>query len=75
MKDGGRLALSDDSHGPGAVGLNYEKVAAYLQHLAVSELWFLRRADVPNAGGRKLEAVKLDGEWQDHKFWKCLKSG
>jgi histidinol-phosphatase (PHP family) len=37
----GRLCLSDDSHGPLAVGLNYHRLYSYLRSHSVDELWYL----------------------------------
>ncbi|KIM38841.1 hypothetical protein M413DRAFT_75462 [Hebeloma cylindrosporum] len=67
---GGRFALSDDSHGPQAVGLNYHRLREYLIHVDVSELWYLQRSSTSNAAGRTIQAVKFDGEWLDHDFWR-----
>ncbi|RDB25993.1 putative histidinol-phosphatase [Hypsizygus marmoreus] len=69
LKQGGRFALSDDSHGPHAVGLNYKRMAEYLRATGVSEIWYLQESQVPNAAGRTVQAVKLDGEWWNHVFW------
>ena len=65
----GRFTLSDDSHGPHAVGLNYHRLPEYLQAVAISELWFLQRSNAPNVAGRTIQAVKLSGKWLDHEFW------
>lgn len=37
---GGRFTLSDDSHGPLAVGLNYAKLQAYLVEQEIHEIWY-----------------------------------
>ncbi|EAU84145.2 histidinol-phosphatase [Coprinopsis cinerea okayama7 len=71
---GGRLALSDDSHGPHAVGLNYHRAYDYLKSVGVSELWYLTRSDEQNAGGRKVKPVKLEGKWEEHSFWSGIKN-
>lgn len=70
LKHGGRFALSDDSHGPHSVGLNYSRVADYLQAAGVSELWYLQKSDAPNAAGRFLQSVQLSGKWSDSDFWR-----
>ncbi|KAJ7058490.1 Polymerase/histidinol phosphatase-like protein [Mycena amicta] len=57
LAHGGRLALSDDSHGPHAVGLNYARIPDYLHRAGVQELWTLMPA-------------RLDSEWAAHAFWK-----
>ncbi|GAA97911.1 uncharacterized protein L969DRAFT_96290 [Mixia osmundae IAM 14324] len=41
MSLGGRLTLSDDSHGPHAVGLHYEDAIRYLRSYRVDNLWYL----------------------------------
>jgi histidinol-phosphatase (PHP family) len=65
----GRFTLSDDSHGPHAVGLNYHRLPKYLHAMDISELWVLERSDVPNAAGRIIHATKLSEELLDHEFW------
>ncbi|KAH7870501.1 Polymerase/histidinol phosphatase-like protein [Lentinula edodes] len=69
LQDGGRLALSDDSHGPHAVGLNYRRLLEYLRREGVSELWYLQFSESPNKAGRNIQAVKAPGEWWNHSFW------
>ncbi|KAJ4478945.1 Polymerase/histidinol phosphatase-like protein [Lentinula aciculospora] len=66
---GGRLALSDDSHGPHAVGLNYHRVLKYLRREDVSELWLLQVCDSPNKAERNIQPVKAPDEWWNHSFW------
>ena len=60
LKHGGRFALSDDSHGPHAVGLNYHRLLEYIRRVGVIELWFLHHSDTCNAAGRAVHAVKAD---------------
>ncbi|KAH9941534.1 polymerase/histidinol phosphatase-like protein [Amylocystis lapponica] len=69
MECGGRFALSDDSHGPQAVGLNYGRLAQYLQRLEVKELWVLEWSPSANAAGRHLHPRRVEGEWWAHAFW------
>ncbi|KAJ7216327.1 Polymerase/histidinol phosphatase-like protein [Mycena pura] len=69
LANGGRLTLSDDSHGPHAVGLNYGKLPEYLQRAGVMTLWFLERSETPNAAGRLVRTAKLEGDWGTHPFW------
>jgi histidinol-phosphatase (PHP family) len=38
----GHFTLSDDSHGPLAVGLHYDQAFDYLQERGVEELYYLR---------------------------------
>ncbi|TFK31638.1 Polymerase/histidinol phosphatase-like protein [Crucibulum laeve] len=70
LKHGGHFALSDDSHGPHAVGLNYHRVVGYLQSVGVSEIWYLKPSSSSNAAGRTMAPVKLDGDWWNHPFWR-----
>ncbi|KZP16731.1 histidinol phosphate phosphatase H [Athelia psychrophila] len=67
---GGHLALSDDSHGPQSVGLNYDRLARYLRHIGVCEIWRLESSAILNAAGRPNAAVKIENEWWNHSFWK-----
>ncbi|KAJ3996160.1 Polymerase/histidinol phosphatase-like protein [Lentinula boryana] len=69
LQYGGRLALSDDSHGPHAVGLNYHRVLEYLRREGVPELWFLQACKSANKAGRNIQAVKAPDEWWNHSFW------
>ncbi|KAI0795602.1 polymerase/histidinol phosphatase-like protein [Abortiporus biennis] len=66
---GGRFTLSDDSHGPHAVGLNYHRMADYMRHAEINELWVLERSKTKNIGGRYVHARKVEGDWRGHKFW------
>ncbi|PPQ86174.1 hypothetical protein CVT25_006917 [Psilocybe cyanescens] len=66
----GRFALSDDSHGPHAVGMNYHRLPKYLQSVGISELWYLKQTDLPNTAGRFIHPVKLDEKWLNHDFWR-----
>ncbi|KAM0791455.1 hypothetical protein ACM66B_005909 [Microbotryomycetes sp. NB124-2] len=66
---GGKLTLSDDSHGPEAVGLNYDRAYEYLRDRRVEELWYL---DVAQPGqheqgrSRGVVARKMQGKpWLD----------
>lgn len=70
---GGRFALSDDSHGPDAVGQNYALMFEYLRRTGVAEIWYLERSDQTNVGGRYVRPARLEGEWWNHPFWKALK--
>ncbi|KAJ6469188.1 Polymerase/histidinol phosphatase-like protein [Mycena vitilis] len=69
LKHDGRLALSDDSHGPHAVGLNYRRIPEYLHRAGVTDLWFLENSDPPNISGRNVRASKMDRPWATHPFW------
>jgi len=67
--EGGRFTLSDDSHGPHGVALNYGRMAQYLRKLGVYELWALQRSETANAGARYTRARKTQGNWWEHPFW------
>jgi len=69
MHHGGRFALSDDSHGPHAVALNYGPTRDYLLRIKVQQLWALERTSTPNAGGRLTAPVRVSGNWWEHAFW------
>ncbi|GLB42128.1 putative histidinol phosphate phosphatase H [Lyophyllum shimeji] len=76
LKHGGRFALSDDSHGPHAVGLNYPRLHEYLRNLGVQEVWYLQRSDVPNAAGRMARLRELHLEFDSgfcvYPLSKCI---
>lgn len=68
---GGRLALSDDSHGPHRVGENYSRMRDYLRQMGVKELWYLTRSSSDSIPfQRGLFATRVAGEWWEHAFWK-----
>ncbi|KAI9569183.1 Polymerase/histidinol phosphatase-like protein [Boletus coccyginus] len=67
---GGRLALSDDSHGPHRVGENYPSMRDYLRQLGVKELWYLTRTSDGTTFERGLSATRVAGDWWEHDFWK-----
>ncbi|KAI9069175.1 hypothetical protein FKP32DRAFT_1600067 [Trametes sanguinea] len=74
LQEGGRFVLSDDSHGPHAVGLNYHRIPEYARRVGIKELWVLERAQgsVRNAAGRAVVPRKVEGDWLEHPFWSRL---
>lgn len=62
--------LSDDSHGPAAVGLNYHRLFEYLSSMNIQELWYLERCSVANPGGRYVRPVKCPDNWRSAEWWK-----
>ncbi|THH09708.1 hypothetical protein EW145_g1820 [Phellinidium pouzarii] len=68
----GRFTMSDDSHGPHAVGLNYDRLYNYLRDVGIKDLWYLERGDSvnPGIGGRQMRAAKLEGDWWLNEFWR-----
>lgn len=69
LRRGGRFVLSDDSHGPHAVGLNYDRLADYLRRMGIEELWFLQYSATPNPLGRPVSAFRVEGDWWKDSFW------
>lgn len=65
----GRFTLSDDSHGPQAVGLNYARMREYLRKVQINEIWVLQSSTNANKGGRLSHAKKVPGDWWEHPFW------
>lgn len=74
---GGRVCLSDDSHGISYVGLNYLKMRDYLKGMGLERTWYLvsssrRQTGDYTVGERgRVAARPLDG-WYDHPFWAKL---
>lgn len=71
VEQGGRLALSDDSHGKHAVGLNYGRLANYLKMSGITEIYYLAE-DGTGVAGRRARPTLLDGDWRRHPFWDRL---
>jgi histidinol-phosphatase (PHP family) len=80
---GGKLCLSDDSHGPAAVGLNYGRLRSYLIQERVNQIWYLTderestgKVDEDRSGdegmGGKVWAKKYEGDWAADVFWEGL---
>jgi histidinol-phosphatase (PHP family) len=61
LKMGGKLTLSDDSHGIAQVGTNYERAFAYLETLGAKELFLLESKEVSSQTKRDvgIRAVAL----------------
>ncbi|KAF8752513.1 ABC transporter [Rhizoctonia solani] len=51
----GYFVLSDDSHGPTAVGLNYEKLDAFISEMHISKIGVLKKGKNRNRAGRFVE--------------------
>jgi histidinol-phosphatase (PHP family) len=62
QSEGGKFALSDDSHGPERVGLNFSRLKSWAQGLGIDAVWKLER----RVG--KIEAVQVNDVWSD-EFW------
>lgn len=65
----GRLCLSDDSHGPKAVGLNYLRMRDYLLDSGVEEIWYLTDRKEGQVGLGKTRAKRYEGDWASDEFW------
>ncbi|WVQ71239.1 hypothetical protein IAR50_000764 [Cryptococcus sp. DSM 104548] len=79
QKLGGKICLSDDSHGVSYVGLNYPKMRDYLKSMGVDRIWYLvpasqrREADEEVGVRRRVVARPMDG-WAEHPFWDKLEA-
>ena len=68
-----RLTLSDDTHTPENVGLNYWRVFEYLKSHDIKNLYHLERCDrgAREAGRRGYTVVKkYEGLWSTDDFWR-----
>ncbi len=62
--------MSDDSHGPHAVGLNYDRLYRYMQEVGIKELWYLANDHAPSEG-RGLQPAKIRGELVEDEILVC----
>ncbi|KAH7329740.1 Polymerase/histidinol phosphatase-like protein [Rhizoctonia solani] len=53
----GTFVLSDDSHGPATVGLNYDKLEAYIEQANITRVAHLERVGTPGRAGRLLRTT------------------
>ncbi|TCD69813.1 histidinolphosphatase [Steccherinum ochraceum] len=65
----GRFTLSDDSHGPHAVGLNYARMKEYAMRVEISEIWHLERSPRVNHAGRLTRPCRVAGDIWESGFW------
>ena len=73
VKYGGKLGLSDDSHGKHAVGLNYDRLAEYLRTSGITEIYYLARCVREQVHARTLRPVLAEGDWSRDPFWDRLR--
>lgn len=70
---GARLTLSDDTHTPENVGLNYWRVFEYLKSHDIRDLYYLERCEKGAPGamtcGRTV-VKKYNGLWSTDEFWR-----
>ena len=83
---GGKICLSDDSHGVHAVGLNYLRLRQYLIESEVHTLWYLEKdtqslepvnevtGSAPTRFARGTIAKTVGVDWKTHPFWDNLAS-
>ncbi|KAF8581825.1 histidinol-phosphatase [Ramaria rubella] len=64
-KLGGRFTLSDDSHGPHAVGLNYHRLRDYVQRTGITQLWYLRPRETQSVQDRSLVPILASEDWTE----------
>jgi histidinol-phosphatase (PHP family) len=74
---GGRVCLSDDSHGVAQVGLNYGRMKTYLEEMGIQEIWHLvdvkqREDGDETIGTRRRVVARRMKEWTSHPFWEGL---
>ncbi|KAF8523643.1 histidinol phosphate phosphatase H [Gautieria morchelliformis] len=69
IKFGGRFTLSDDSHGPHAVGLNYHRLRDYVQRVGLKELWCLGHGERSEVSGRCLVPIVATVDWSNTASW------
>jgi len=75
VKHGGKFGLSDDSHGKHAVGVNYDRLADYLEMSGITEIYYLARhgRDEGGVGARRaVRPVVAEGSWRSDPFWDWL---
>ncbi|CAE6512047.1 unnamed protein product [Rhizoctonia solani] len=53
----GAFVLSDDSHGPAAVGLNYDRLSTYIEEMGITKVAWLEKAVIPNRADRFLKPI------------------
>jgi len=75
VKHGGRFGLSDDSHGKQAVGVDYDRLADYLEMSGITEIYHLakRGRDEGGVGARTVQPVPAEVGWRSGPFWGCAR--
>ncbi|KAJ3159698.1 histidinolphosphatase [Irineochytrium annulatum] len=69
IEEGVRLTLSDDSHGPNDVGLNFGKLKEYMADANVEEIYYPRRT-----GSGVIEVFKMN-QLSSHPAWSQICAG
>ncbi|CAG8489305.1 1352_t:CDS:2 [Racocetra fulgida] len=68
IEKGGKLTISDDSHSPQSVGVNYRKLYDYLKEFNINDLYYLDIDLEKPKQDRKVD-VKVMKNVLDHDFW------
>ncbi|KAI8325678.1 histidinol-phosphatase [Martensiomyces pterosporus] len=63
LEKGGRITISDDSHGEQDLGMHYDKLCSYLKEMGVGDLHYLERSP---SGGVEAKVLR---DAMDHPFW------
>ncbi|WLF81512.1 hypothetical protein PVL30_005309 [Lodderomyces elongisporus] len=67
IKNGGKFCFSDDAHACSQVGLNYEKVLAYIEKLNIKEIYYLESNDgVVAPVAVNVEELKASSFWNQY---------
>ena len=67
---GGRFTLSDDSHGTDQIGLNFDKVLAFIEKTGIKEVYCVTGGHENDfkAAGQQAQKIPLS-ELKAHAFW------
>lgn len=66
---GGKLTLSDDSHGPADVGMHYARLRDYLETMGIATLYHLDYDEEGKLVVKELRDVRDDPFWAGIKDW------
>lgn len=70
MRLGGRFTLSDDSHGIDQIGLNFEKVLAFMENTGIKEVYCINSGHENDFKAASQTARKIPmAELKKHGFW------
>ncbi|KAJ2786902.1 hypothetical protein GGI15_001171 [Coemansia interrupta] len=69
LERGGRVTISDDSHGPDDVCMHYGRLLGYLREMGIDRLHYLSRGG-GGSGGGQAQACVLDYA-TEHEFWQA----
>ncbi|KAJ1840596.1 hypothetical protein LPJ73_006377, partial [Coemansia sp. RSA 2703] len=69
LERGGRVTISDDSHGPGDVCMHYSRLLGYLREMGVDRLHYLSRGGGASEGSSSGSRVCVLEKASEHEFW------